>query len=141
MTMVIANNMIYGMTGGQCAHDGDRRSRFTAPTEISNPFRYLPPAESRGTYVARSTAYHAVQTIRFIERAILHKAFVGSDESMPTQYGPEPDRKRVEMLKWLKERLFPWKEPGVQRRGNAGENRDGRIVNKESPNIQRNTPD
>jgi 2-oxoglutarate ferredoxin oxidoreductase subunit beta len=140
LTMVIANNMIYGMTGGQVAPTteiGDLAS--TAPYgNIEPPFDICRLAESAGaTYVARSTAYHAVQTIRFIERAILHKGFsvVEVMSQCPTQYGHlNRIGNAVEMLKWLKERAVPMERA---REFSAEEMREkivmGEFVNKERP--------
>jgi 2-oxoglutarate ferredoxin oxidoreductase subunit beta len=110
ITMVIANNLIYGMTGGQVAPTtelGDLAS--TAPYgNIDPPFDICRLATAAGaTYVARGTAYHVPQIINYIERAILHKGFsvVEVMSQCPTQYGHlNRIGNAVEMLKWLKER-------------------------------------
>ena len=110
ITMVIANNMIYGMTGGQVAPTteiGDLAA--TAPYgNIDPPFDICRLAEAAGaTYVARGTAYHVVQIINYIEKAILHKGFsvVEVMSQCPTQYGRlNRIGNAVEMLKWLKEK-------------------------------------
>jgi len=58
------------------------------------------------TYVARSTAYHVQQLVRFIERGIAHKgfAFIEAMSICPTYYGRR-NRKGspADMLKWLKD--------------------------------------
>jgi len=140
ITMVIANNMTYGMTGGQVAPTteiGDLAS--TAPYgNIEPPFDICRLAETAGaTYVARSTAYHTVQTIRFIEKAILHKGFsvVEVMSQCPTQYGHlNRIGNAVEMLKWLKERAISMERA---REFSAEELREkivmGEFVNKQRP--------
>jgi len=109
ITMVIANNMIYGMTGGQVAPttlEGDYAA--TAPYgNIEPPFDICRLAEAAGaTYVARGTTYHIMQTISYIEKALLNKGFsvVEVVSQCPTQYGRlNRVGNAVEMLKWFKE--------------------------------------
>jgi 2-oxoglutarate ferredoxin oxidoreductase subunit beta len=112
ITMVIANNMIYGMTGGQVAPttwQGDLAE--TAPYgNIELPIDICRIAEAAGaTYVARGTTYHIFQVINYIEKAILNKGFsvVEVVSQCPTQYGHlNRVGNAVEMLKWLKEKAI-----------------------------------
>jgi 2-oxoglutarate ferredoxin oxidoreductase subunit beta len=110
ITMVIANNMIYGMTGGQVAPTtGEGDVAATAPYgNIEPPLDICRLAEAAGaTYVARGTTYHIVQTIQYLERALLNKGFsvVEIVSQCPTQYGRlNRMGSAVEMLKWFKER-------------------------------------
>jgi len=78
LTVILFNNMIYGMTGGQHSP--------TTPTEsitstmpygnIENSFDVVKLATSAGaTYVARSTIYHYPLTVKFIKNGIQHRGF------------------------------------------------------------------
>jgi len=139
ITLVIANNMIYGMTGGQVAPTteiGDLAT--TAPYgNIERPFDICRLAESAGaTYVARSTTYHVLQMIQYIERAIRNKGFsvVEVMSQCPTQYG-RMNRigDAVEMLKWLKERAI-----SIERaKALAPDQLRGKIVTGEFVNLER----
>ncbi|ABR31606.1 2-oxoacid:ferredoxin oxidoreductase subunit beta [Thermosipho melanesiensis] len=76
LTVIIFNNMIYGMTGGQ--HSPTTPQKKIASTmpygNIENSFDIVNLALSTGaTYVARSTVYHYPMTVKFIKEAINHK--------------------------------------------------------------------
>ncbi|UYP00218.1 2-oxoacid:ferredoxin oxidoreductase subunit beta [Oceanotoga sp. DSM 15011] len=76
ITVVIFNNSIYGMTGGQYSPTTPSDSlASTAPYgNIENQFDPVQLAIASGaTYVARSTVYHFLQTAKFIEKGIKHK--------------------------------------------------------------------
>lgn len=111
ITILVANNYTYGRTGGQCSSTTPKSS-FTA----TSPYGMAEPAfdlcnlvaGAGGTFVARGTAYHVVQLIDIVERAIAHPgfAFVEVIAPCPTQYGrknPESGGTPSEMLRWLKE--------------------------------------
>lgn len=78
ITMIVANNAIYGMTGGQRSPTtplGD----ITSTTALGNPD---PPFDISGvaiacgaSFVARSTAYHAQQVEKLIKQGIENKGF------------------------------------------------------------------
>jgi 2-oxoglutarate ferredoxin oxidoreductase subunit beta len=111
MTVVVMNNYIYGMTGGQVSPTTPIGSRAsTAPYgNVENPFNISGVAEAAGaTFVARATAFHAVQLERFIAKALTKKGFsvVEAMSPCPTVYGRR-NRFRggaVEMLQDLKDR-------------------------------------
>ena len=78
MTVVVFNNSIYGMTGGQFSPTtptGDYAT--TAPYGSIDPDFDIPKlAEAAGaTYTARGTAYDAMHTIKLIEKGIRHEGF------------------------------------------------------------------
>jgi 2-oxoglutarate ferredoxin oxidoreductase subunit beta len=140
ITMVIANNMIYGMTGGQVAPTtklGDLAS--TAPFgNIDPPFDICRLAETAGaTYVARGTAYHVLQIISYIEKAILHKGLsvVEVMSQCPTQYGRlNRIGSPVEMLKWFREKAISMeKAKGLSPEELQGKFIIGEFVNKSRP--------
>lgn len=92
LTVICANNMIYGMTGGQVAATTPPGA-ITATTEAGNPdraFDLCRLVEAAGaTYVARSTVYHVVHLVKILKNALQHRgfAFVEVLSSCPTHYG------------------------------------------------------
>ena len=78
MTVVVFNNNIYGMTGGQFSPTtptGDFAT--TAPYGSIDPDFDIPKlAEAAGaTYTARGTAYHVPQTVKLIEKRHRSRGF------------------------------------------------------------------
>src|SRR5210317_1254641 len=76
ITLILVNNSIYGMTGGQVAPTTPIGSKaHTAPYgNYDPPFNPVELAESAGaTFVARSTTYAVVQTTNYIKKAIKHE--------------------------------------------------------------------
>jgi 2-oxoglutarate ferredoxin oxidoreductase subunit beta len=109
LTVVVFNNNIYGMTGGQYSPTtphGDLGT--TAPYGNIDRVLDIPAvAQAAGaTYTARGTAYHVSQTIQLIENGIKNKGFslIECVTECPTYYGRKNKRgNAVEMLKWQKE--------------------------------------
>ena len=92
LTVVVFNNSIYGMTGGQFSPTTPTgEMATTAPYGSIDPDFDIPKlAEAAGaTYTARGTAYHVPQTIKLIENAIAHEGFsiVECVAACPTYYG------------------------------------------------------
>lgn len=92
ITAIIMNNRIYGMTGGQFSPlSGPGVKATTAPyTTIDRDFDAVELATAAGaTFVARSSAYHAVEATGYIKKAIEHKGFsvVEVLSQCPTHYG------------------------------------------------------
>ena len=113
LTVVVFNNSIYGMTGGQFSPTTPTVDMATtAPYGSIDPNFDIPRlAEAAGaTYTARGTAYHAAQTIRLIENAILHEGFslVECISVCPTYYGRKNHKGgAVEMMKWQRDNAVP----------------------------------
>lgn len=109
LTVVVFNNYIYGMTGGQFSPTtciDDRAS--TAPFgNIENPFDLCELAKGAGaTYTARSTTFHATHLPLLIMKGIQNKGFSFIDviTHCPVYYGRMnrfPDT--IEMLKWQRD--------------------------------------
>ena len=109
ITVLILNNNIYGMTGGQhspTTHVGD----YTATTPFGNidpEFDICRLAIGAGaTFVARAAAYHSIETQRIVRDAILHKgvSVVEIVSTCPVIYGRLNKKGTpAEMLKWQKE--------------------------------------
>ena len=116
ISMVLINNYIYGMTGGQVSPTTPLKSfAYTAPYgSIDPPFDAVKLASGAGaSYVARSTNYHAVQTSKYIKRAIERKGFsmVEVISQCPVLYGRlNKFRSPVEMLKWQREHAVTMKK-------------------------------
>ena len=92
LTAIVMNNRIYGMTGGQFSPlSGEGILATTAPYRtIDNEFDVVELARAAGaTFVARSTTFHALETIDLLKRAISHKGFsvVEILSQCPTYYG------------------------------------------------------
>ena len=115
LTVVVFNNSIYGMTGGQFSPLTPAHSyASTAPYgSIDRNFDLCKLVQAAGgTYVARSTAYHARQLVNLIATGLNHKgfAFIEVVTQCPMYYGrrnkfPSP----VDMLKWQQEHAVPVK--------------------------------
>jgi len=110
LTVILMNNYIYGMTGGQVSPTTPMgKMASTAPYGNLEPsFNVSGLAEAAGaTFVARSTAFHATQLENFIVKALEKKGFsvVEAMSPCPTVYGRRNKlRGGVQMLEDLKER-------------------------------------
>lgn len=92
LKVICANNMIYGMTGGQVASTTPKGSK-TSTTDEGNPY---PPfdlcklVEAAGAqYVARYSVTQPVALIRSIKKILLREgfSFIEVLSPCPTQYG------------------------------------------------------
>ncbi|MBN1948342.1 MAG: 2-oxoacid:ferredoxin oxidoreductase subunit beta [Candidatus Cloacimonetes bacterium] len=113
LTVILINNNIYGMTGGQYSPTtalGDR-STTTPYGNIDPVFDICELAMGSGaTFVARTTAYHALEAQAFIKRALEHKGFslVEIMSACPVIYGRLNHKgDAVEMMKQMKENAVP----------------------------------
>ena len=111
LTVIMINNGIYGMTGGQAAPTTPLRSRTqTSPYgSLEFPFDVCELARSAGaTYVARWTAAHPVQLLKAIREGIEHPgfSFIEVMAQCPTQAGRymEGTSDPGELLNLLKQR-------------------------------------
>jgi len=139
ISMVIINNYIYGMTGGQVSPTTPLDSyAHTAPYgSIDPPFDAVKLATAAGaTYVARGTNYHIVQTSKFIKKGLQHNGFsmVEVIAQCPVLFGRLNNlRSPVEMLEWQKEHgvnLKKWEKLSEDERD--GKFPVGEFVNNES---------
>jgi len=92
LTVICANNSIYGMTGGQVAPTTPCGAKtVTTPAGSSEPpFDLCKLVKGAGaTYIARSTVYHTRELIKYIKKALTHKGFSFIDTISPcyTQFG------------------------------------------------------
>jgi 2-oxoglutarate ferredoxin oxidoreductase subunit beta len=113
ITMILINNGIYGMTGGQVSPTTPAgATAHTMPYgNYETPFDTVELALASGaTFVARGTVYSIVQTTNYIKKALDHPGFsmVEVISQCPTQYGrlnEVGDPKK--MLLWQKENSVP----------------------------------
>lgn len=116
ITVVVFNNLIYGMTGGQASPTtipGDMAT--TSPYgHIERPFDISNLAIAAGaTFVARTTSYHAVQLPKFIMQGISHKGFsvIEVMTGCHTYYGRlNRIGSAVEMLEWQRDHALNQKQ-------------------------------
>lgn len=92
LKVICANNMIYGMTGGQAASTTPKGSK-TSTTGEGNPYRpfdLCKLVEAAGaTYVARYSVTQSISLIHSIQKALLHVgfSFIEVLSPCPTQFG------------------------------------------------------
>ncbi|WP_215828298.1 2-oxoacid:ferredoxin oxidoreductase subunit beta [Pelorhabdus rhamnosifermentans] len=109
ITVVLFNNSIYGMTGGQYSPLTPLHSKATtAPYgTIERSFDVVELAKAAGaTFVARGTTYHAQQLSDVIAEAIAHDGFslVEAITACPIGFGRQNKRgSGANMMKWQKE--------------------------------------
>jgi len=108
LTVVLVNNGIYGMTGGQTAPTTPRGvATITSPYgSLEHAFDISRMVAAAGaSYVARWTTYHPRQMTRSIKKAIQKKGFalVEAISQCPVQFGRAAKLgKAVDMLKYYK---------------------------------------
>ncbi|KPJ72365.1 2-oxoacid:ferredoxin oxidoreductase subunit beta [candidate division TA06 bacterium DG_78] len=113
MTVIIYNNHIYGMTGGQASPTTPAGMKgSTAPYgNIEPAFDISGLAIAAGaSFVARSTCYHATHLDKLIQKGLSKKGFSVIEvlSPCPTYYA-RPNRlgTSVEMLKWYRDNSIP----------------------------------
>lgn len=113
LTVILINNYIYGMTGGQASPTTPAgKKATTAPFGSSeNVFNVSGLAEAAGaTFVARTSTYHTVQCEKMIEKGLQNKGFslVEVIAACPTSFGrPNKQADPVDMLMWQKDNAVP----------------------------------
>jgi 2-oxoglutarate ferredoxin oxidoreductase subunit beta len=130
LKVLCANNMIYGMTGGQVASTTPRGAK-TSTTGEGNPYRpfdlcKLVEAAGAG-YVARYAVSQPVSLIHAVKRALLREgfSFIEVLSPCPTQFGRRNTLDRPEeMIQDLIRRCIPREE--AERL--TAEELEGRIV-------------
>jgi 2-oxoglutarate ferredoxin oxidoreductase subunit beta len=112
LTVVIFNNSIYGMTGGQVSPLTPQGKRgTTAPFgNVEDAFDVVELVKGAGaTYVARTGTYFFTQTVKYIKNGIMHNGFsvIEVITQCPVYYGRlNKVASPGEMLIWQKENLI-----------------------------------
>lgn len=115
LTVIVFNNNIYGMTGGQYSPTTPQHDKgTTAPYGvIDRPFDIAKLAAGAGaSFTGRADTYHVNETTEIIKKAIMHNGFslVDCYAVCPTYYGRKNKKgDAVEMLKWQKEHMVSQK--------------------------------
>ena len=106
LTVIVFNNSIYGMTGGQYSPTTPTGEKgTTAPYgNIDGDFDLPELARAAGaTYTARGDCYHVPQTIKLIEKGIKNHGFslIDGISICPTYYGRKNKKgSAVNMMHW-----------------------------------------
>ncbi|MDR3592663.1 MAG: 2-oxoacid:ferredoxin oxidoreductase subunit beta [Negativicutes bacterium] len=107
ITVVLFNNNIYGMTGGQASPTTPfAKKATTAPYgTVDRPFDPCDLAKAAGaSYVARGTAFHAQQLVDLVAQGIQNPGFavVEAITQCPISYGRRNKMGDApEMLRWM----------------------------------------
>lgn len=127
MTVVLYNNSIYGMTGGQYSPMTPYGSKATtAPyATIEHDFDITELAKAAGaTFVARATTFHTQVLIDLIAKGIQHKGFsiIEAVSACPISFGRQNKLGGpADMMKWQRDHavmLLAWnKMTDEQRQG------------------------
>ncbi len=116
ITVVLYNNWIYGMTGGQVSPTTPYGKRATTAPH-GNPegsFDISKLAIAAGaSFVARSDVTHPVKMARYIEKGIRKKGFslIEAFTPCPTSFGRQNRMaKPLDNIRWIKERVIDVKK-------------------------------
>lgn len=113
LTVVVYNNNIYGMTGGQFSPTTPVQDKATTAVYgvISRPFDIAKLAEGAGaSFTGRGDIYHVKETTETIRQGILHKGFslIDCASVCPTYYGRKNKKgDAIDMITWQKEHGVP----------------------------------
>lgn len=130
ITVIVFNNDIYGMTGGQYSPTTPTGEfGTTAPYgNIDRPFDIAVLAAAAGaSYVAKGSAFHVPQTIKLIENGIKHKGFSLIDCAgvCATYYGRKNKKgSAVDMMKYQRDNMVTWEQAKQLSR----EERKGKVI-------------
>ena len=115
LTVILINNNIYGMTGGQYSPTtptGDKATT-TPYGNIDPTFDICKLAIGAGaTFVARTSAFHVIEAQSYIKKAFEHKGFslVEIISACPVIYGRLNKKGDAPtMHKWMKDNVIPIK--------------------------------
>ena len=140
ITVIVFNNDIYGMTGGQYSPTTPTGEfGTTAPYgNIDRPFDIAVLAAGAGaSYVAKGTAYHAPQTIKLIENGIRHKGFSLIDCAgvCATYYGRKNKKgSAVDMMTYQRDNMVTWEQyKELPREERTGKVVLGKLVEEDYP--------
>jgi len=140
ITAIVFNNNNYGMTGGQYSPTTPigANTKTSPYGQMEPPFDICELSKSAGaTYVARTTTYHVLNLIKYIEKALVHKGFslVEANCDCPTLYG-RMNKKGTpgQMMLAQKERsVLLSKASGMSEEEFRGKTIIGEFVDKEKP--------
>ena len=143
LSVLVLNNNIYGMTGGQCSSTTPLGATTTTTPfgQMEKSFDLVELAAAAGAnYVARASAFHAQGMDKLMQATFTHRGFSLLEVVSPchTQYGRKNTFKTVvDMYRWLKESATPLE----QYRKLSAEKAKGRIplgvfVDRDEPSLE-----
>lgn len=109
LTVILFNNNIYGMTGGQASPltPVDKKATTAPYGSVDRPFDPCDLAKAAGaTYVARSTAFHVQHLTDMIAQGLDNTgfSFIEAITQCPISYGRKNKLGEApEMLKWMRD--------------------------------------
>ncbi len=136
LTVIVINNMIYGMTGGQCSPTTPTGSFATTAVygNIEQPLDISRMAEAAGApFVARSTVFHVFELEKMMEKALSKEGFAVVEvlSNCHVGYGRQNDMgSPVAMLNWMRENTSP---RSVQDGESSAKIARGVLVDKDLP--------
>lgn len=136
LTVIIINNLIYGMTGGQYSPTTPTGSFATTATygNIEQPFDISRMAEAAGApFVARSTVFHVFELEKLMEKALNKKGFAVVEviSNCHVGYGRQNNMSSpVSMIKWMRENSVSISSKDNDREGKITR---GVLVDKDLP--------
>ncbi|MEM1857479.1 MAG: thiamine pyrophosphate-dependent enzyme, partial [Thermoplasmata archaeon] len=107
ITVIMVNNGLYAMTGGQVAPTTPHNAK-TSTTPYGNPTFSLDVsrvvAAAGASYVARWTTWHMHQLMKSIEKGLMKKgfSFIEVLSQCPTYEGRMLNMDHIQMLDWFK---------------------------------------
>ena len=114
ITVIVLNNDIYGMTGGQFSPTTPTHE-FGTTAPYGNPERNFDIAKlalgAGASYVAKGNAYYTRQTTTLIQNGIAHKGFSLIDVASicPTYYGRKNHKgSAVDMMRYQRDNTVPY---------------------------------
>ncbi|NHI94667.1 MAG: 2-oxoacid:ferredoxin oxidoreductase subunit beta [Candidatus Lokiarchaeota archaeon] len=116
LTVILVNNAIYGMTGGQFAPTTPFASITSTSKNghLEHPFPDLCKLveASGGSYIARWTVYHPRELIKTIKEAISHEgfSFIEVMSPCPTEFGR---KNQLSLVDYLRKFTLKETEPGA----------------------------
>lgn len=145
LTVIMVNNMIYGMTGGQVAPTTPVKSKTTT-TPYGSFERPIDATrlvvEAGASYAARWTTAHQEKLKEAIKKGLKMKgfAFIEAVSHCPTAFGRRVGLKSiVNILDWFKENSVPIEKVGeMSEKDLEGKIVIGEFVHRESPTLVEN---
>ena len=117
VTMIVVNNMTYGMTGGQVAPTTPVHLQTTTTPygNVEPPFDICKLVVAAGaTFVSRTTTFRPKAAVNVLKKALLHKGFalVEIITQCPTYFGRKAigSGDPVDSLKWIGENSVSLRE-------------------------------
>lgn len=145
ITVIMVNNMVYGMTGGQVAPTTPFKTRTTTSPygSFERPIDVTHVVVAAGaSYAARWTTAHLEQLKEAMKRALTTKgfSFVEVVSQCPTAFGRRVGLKTAkDILRWFKENSIPLHEAEkMTEKELMGKIVVGQFMRREAPTLSEN---